>query len=218
MFKKNTRTIALLTMLTTFNIQAAHQPQADQTTEAMAYLKRMIASNDAFAAKKGNDFFKKIAKGQSPDATIVGCSDSRVHLGMLDETPEGNIFLIRNIGNQIRTSLGSVEYGVNHLHSHLLLILGHSNCGAIHTAMTDYSGLELGIISELDSLNITPGSSNIQGVEENVNHQVALALKLFKPQIQNKTLLVVGAVYDFSDDMKHGAGKLNVINIQGKVQ
>ena len=146
----------------------------------------------------------------------MSCSDSRVHTHFLDETPEGNLFIIRNIGNQIKTATGSVEYGVNHLKTPLLLILGHSQCGAISEAMKDYSDLEHGVISELDSINIKSDVSNIEGVEQNVHSQVHYAIQLFEPLIKANKLLIVGAVYDFANDMKKGAGNINIINIQGK--
>ena len=126
------------------------------------------------------------------------------------------MFIVRNIGNHIKTSTGSVEYGVNHLHTPLLLILGHSHCGAISAVNTDYSNLEHGIIAELDSINIKPGLSNIQGVEQNVHNQVQYALQLFGPLVKAKKLLIVGGVYDFGDEMKKGDGKINIINIQGE--
>ena len=66
---------------------------------------------------------------------------------MLDKTPEGDLFVIRDIGNQIATARGSVEY-VNHLSSSLLLIIGHPNVH-IAAASGDYSKLEPAIQKEL---------------------------------------------------------------------
>ncbi|MDP1996266.1 MAG: hypothetical protein Q8J90_03625, partial [Gallionella sp.] len=100
--------------------------------------------------------------------------------------------------------------------SSLLLIVGHSRCGAIGAASGDYSSLEEPIKKELDTINITKGVASIDGVKTNVNNQVTAALKEWAAQVKNGELLVVGAVYDFADDMKQGAGKLNVININGE--
>src|SRR5574340_880234 len=125
-------------------------------------------------------------------------------------------FMVRNIGNQLATARGSVQYGVNHLGSSLLLFIGHSACGAIKAASGDYASLEPDIKRELDTINITKGSANIDGVKTNVNNQVAAALKEFADKVKNGELLVVGAVYDFADDMKQGAGKLNIINMNGE--
>ena len=183
---------------------------------AQAFIKEIQADQTAYAATKGTAFFKELSKGQTPRATVVTCSDSRVHTNMLDKTPEGDLFMVRNIGNQMATSKGSVQYGVNHLASSLLLVIGHSSCGAIKAAGGDYSTLEEPIKKELDTINITKGSANIDGVKTNVNNQVAAALKEWADKVKKGELLVVGAVYDFADDMKQGAGKRNIININGE--
>jgi len=135
---------------------------------------------------------------------------------MLDQSPEGDLFMVRDIGNQIATAKGSVEYGINHLGSSLLLIIGHSKCGAIAAASGDYSKLEPSIKKELDTIKIGKGVANIDGVKTNVNNQVAEAMEEFAVEVKAGHLLVVGAVYDFADDMKLGAGKLNLINVNGQ--
>lgn len=183
---------------------------------AQAFIREIQTDQSAYAAAKGAAFFQKLAKGQEPRATVVTCSDSRVHTNMLDKTPEGDLFMVRNIGNQMATAKGSVQYGVNHLGSSLLLFIGHSSCGAIKAASGDYSSLEEPIKKELDTINIAKGSANIDGVKTNVNNQVAAALKEWAEQVKADELLVVGAVYDFADDMKQGPGKLNIININGE--
>lgn len=196
--------------------QATNHSSSSSIAQAKAQLDSIIRHNRDYISKVDPTFFKQKSKGQSPKVTVVSCSDSRVHTHFLDETPEGNLFIIRNIGNQIKTATGSVEYGVNHLKTPLLLILGHSQCGAISEAMKDYSDLEHGVISELDSINIKSDVSNIEGVEQNVHSQVHYAIQLFEPLIKANKLLIVGAVYDFANDMKKGAGNINIINIQGK--
>lgn len=175
-----------------------------------------MADDAAYVKSHKAKFFQDLAKGQHPRATVVTCSDSRVHTNMLDKTPEGDLFMIRNIGNQLATAKGSVQYGVNHLGSSLLLFIGHSACGAVKAAKSDYSTLEADIKKELDTIKVTKEGEVIEGVKSNVNNQVADALKEFGEKIKNGQLLVVGAVYDFSDDMKQGAGKLNVINVNGE--
>jgi len=183
---------------------------------AQAIIKEIQADDSAYIAAHNAAFFKKLSEGQHPRATVVTCSDSRVHTNMLDKTPEGDLFMVRNIGNQLSTAKGSVEYGVNHLASSLLIFIGHSSCGAIKAASGDYSALEPDIKKELDTISITKGGANIDGVKTNVNNQVAAALKEFADKVKTGQLLIVGAVYDFSDDMKQGAGKLNIINVNGE--
>lgn len=182
---------------------------------AQAIIKEIQSNDSAYIAAHNAAFFQELSKGQHPRATVVTCSDSRVHTNMLDSTPEGDLFMVRNIGNQVATAKGSVEYGVNHLASSLLIIIGHSSCGAIKAASGDYAALEADIKKELDTINITKGGANIDGVKTNVNNQVTAALKEFADKVKSGQLVVVGAVYDFADDMKQGAGKLNIINVNG---
>ncbi|TAJ83455.1 MAG: hypothetical protein EPO42_00445 [Gallionellaceae bacterium] len=183
---------------------------------ARAFIKEIMADDSAYIAAKGPAFFQELSKGQHPRATVVTCSDSRVHTNMLDKTPEGDLFMVRNIGNQLATARGSVEYGINHLGSSLLLIIGHAKCGAIAAASGDYSKLEPAIQKELDTIKISKGTGNIDGVKTNVNNQVAAAVEEWKEEIREGHLLVIGAVYDFADDMKQGSGKLNLINVNGQ--
>jgi carbonic anhydrase len=195
---------------------AASEHAHGDAAVAQAFIKEIRADSAAFVSARGTKFFQELAKGQHPRATVVTCSDSRVHTNSLDKTPDGDLFMVRNIGNQMDTALGSVQYGVNHLASSLLLIIGHSSCGAVKAASGDYSSLEPPIKRELDTIKIGKGAANIEGVKANVNNQVATAVKEFGDKVKAGHLLVVGAVYDFADDMKRGAGKLNVINVNGE--
>jgi len=217
MFKKQLAALLVATafIITPIAAQAGPHTHGDAAV-AQAFIKEIQADQSAYATAKGAAFFQKLSKGQEPRATVVTCSDSRVHTNMLDKTPEGDLFMVRNIGNQLATAKGSIQYGVNHLGSSLLLFIGHSSCGAIKAAGGDYSTLEEPIKKELDTINIAKGGANIDGVKTNVNNQVAAALKEWADQVQAGELLIVGTVYDFADDMKHGAGKLNIININGE--
>ena len=197
-------------------IAQASDHHAGDAAVAHAYIKEIQAEGKAYITAHNPAFFQELSKGQKPRATVVTCSDSRVHTNAFDKTPEGDLFMVRNIGNQMSTAKGSVQYGVNHLGSSLLLIIGHSSCGAIKAASGDYASLEPDIKRELDTINITKGAANIDGVKTNVNNQVAGALQEFNEKVKAGELLVVGAVYDFANDMKQGAGKLNIININGE--
>lgn len=197
---------------------AAHgaDHHAGDAAVAQAYIKEIQETGKAYIAAHNSAFFQELSKGQAPRATVVTCSDSRVHTNALDKTPEGDLFMVRNIGNQLATAKGSVQYGVNHLGSSLLLFIGHSSCGAIKAASGDYSTLEEPVKKELDTINIAKGSANIDGVKANVNNQVAAALEEFGDKVKSGELLIVGAVYDFAGDMKLGAGNLNIINMNGE--
>jgi carbonic anhydrase len=147
---------------------------------------------------------------------VVTCADSRVHSHAFDATPDGDLFMVRNIGNQIATAEGSVEYGVNHLHTPVLLIVGHSACGAIKAAAGDYSGESGPIRNELDTLQVPKGEAGINSVVLNVNNQVKRAMAKFEEKVISGELTIVGAVYDFRDDLKQGQGKLVIVNVNGE--
>ena len=77
-----------------------------------------------------------LANGQHPFAVVVTCSDSRVPPELLFDQALGDLFVIRVAGNVLDSvSLGSVEYAVDHLHTPLVVVLGHENCGAVHAAV-----------------------------------------------------------------------------------
>ncbi len=179
-------------------------------------LREITQSNRNFMRKNGPAHFGHFAESQHPRATVVTCSDSRVHTHALDATPDGDLFMVRNIGNQIATSEGSVEYGVHHLHTPLLLIVGHVACGAIKAASGDYGKESAPIQRELDSIQIPKGDASLNSVKLNVNNQVRLAMGKFEQEVVSGHLTVIGAVYDFKNEMRQGMGKLNIVNVNGE--
>lgn len=77
-----------------------------------------------------------IARGQTPFAVLVGCSDSRVPPELLFGTGLGELFIVRNAGNTVDTvALGSIEYSVLVLGVPLIVVLGHERCGAVEAAL-----------------------------------------------------------------------------------
>jgi len=84
----------------------------------------------------------QLAGGQTPHAIIVSCSDSRVPPELVFNQGLGHIFVVRVAGNVIDSiALGSIEYAVEHLHSQLIVVLGHQKCGAVKAAV-DTHGTE----------------------------------------------------------------------------
>jgi carbonic anhydrase len=189
--------------------------------QTRAFLGDVLIDNQAYM-EHGDKFFAAFADKQTPRATVVTCADSRVHTNAWDVTPENDDFVIRNIGNQVDNAQGSIEYGVEHLHTPLLLVIGHTGCGAVKAAMGDVSKLSGPIQKELEHLHVpkpAPGKSPeaawAEGVIANVNVQVETALKHFGKVVQAGQLTVVGAVYDFRNDLLQGAGKLVIVNVNG---
>lgn len=196
---------------------ASDHPAA--TLDAQTQIRGVIASiqqgNARYSQGKPRKHFEKFADKQTPRATVLTCADSRVHENDFHPSPDNDLFMVRNIGNQMATAEGSVEYGVRHLHTPLLLIVGHAVCGAIKAATGDYAGIEPAIKSELDSLRIPKGWDVTDGVLLNINQQVDTAMRKFTPEIKGGKLAVIGAFYDFRNDLKMGFGKLVITNING---
>jgi carbonic anhydrase len=75
---------------------------------------------------------EELKSGQQPIATVVCCSDSRVVPEFIFDVGLGDIFTVESAGNIVdKIGLGSVEYGVGHLNTPLLIVMGHQKCGAI---------------------------------------------------------------------------------------
>lgn len=197
----------------TATLNAAH----DGHGGAGGILGELAGANRDFMRGHNAAYFKPFSDGQHPRATVVTCSDSRVHTHALDKPPDGDLFMVRNIGNQISTAEGSVEYGVHHLHTPLLLIVGHVACGAIKAASGDYAKESFSIRRELDTIQIDKGESGLSGVKRNVNNQVKYAINKFEQEVMSGKLTVVGAIYDFRNELKQGQGKLVVVNYNGEM-
>ena len=124
------------------------------TMEEIAKLRDPIAKTPAEAIralKAGNArFFGGVARrpemsanerraqilSQTPFAVILGCSDSRVPTEIVYDQGLGTLFVVRVAGNIVDPgSAGSVEYAVNHLKSHVVVVMGHEGCGAVAAAM-----------------------------------------------------------------------------------
>lgn len=77
------------------------------------------------------------ANGQKPIVTILGCSDSRVALERIFDLGVGDAFVVRVAGNVSDTDeIGSAEYGAGHLNTPLMVVLGHTKCGAVTAVAT----------------------------------------------------------------------------------
>lgn len=152
---------------------------------------------------------KTATKGQKPIATILGCSDSRVPPELVFDQKFGNLFIIRVAGNVTGISeIASVEYGVQYLGTPLVVVLGHSACGAVQAAVekTPLDGklpklVELIAPAVDDAKKANPGLKGEKlmeaAVEANVRHQIKeLTGKsdVLKKAIEAKKLTIVGGI------------------------
>ncbi|GAB6075933.1 carbonic anhydrase [Desulfurobacterium crinifex] len=188
-------------------------------------IREIFLGNDNFVNCKGEDFFKEHIESQNPVVTLVTCSDARVQPQIFFQDMINKVFVIRNIGNQIENTKGSVDYGIFHLKTPVLFILGHVHCGAIGTFLKGYEKEAESIRNELDHLYIPLSKVNksetfekawLNGVEINVNWQVQIAIDRYREYVEDGRLVVVGAVYDFANTYGKGYGRIVIININGE--
>lgn len=203
-----------------------HVAGGGDNEKALALMEEVLAANKEYATHEGAAAAELFGGGQHPRLTLLACSDSRVQAEQFTahhsdhQHPHdggvGDIFTVRVIGNMLATAAGSVEYGVRHLHTPVLLVVGHTLCGAVKavlggTAVVD--GLEPAIKKELKSMDLGD-SKGVAAVTANVHAQVDAAVAMFEDLVGSK-LAVIGAVFDIADSLGNGAGVLNIINING---
>ncbi|MGQ1787481.1 carbonic anhydrase [Saccharicrinis sp. GN24d3] len=102
----------------------------------------ILVANKAWAKSmtdKDKDYFKRLALGQSPDYLWIGCSDSRVPAAGVSQTDPGELFVHRNIANQIITNdsnlMSVIKYAVDYLKVKHIVVCGHYGCGGVIAAM-----------------------------------------------------------------------------------
>jgi len=131
------KTYLIITILVTL-IGCKKEEKAISIEKNQTQIEKLIAGNQRFLDEKSihpHQNKKSILEnqnGQHPFAVVVTCSDSRVAPEILFDQGIGDLFVIRNAGNLISDiDMGSIEYAVEHLHTKLIVVLGHTECGAI---------------------------------------------------------------------------------------
>jgi carbonic anhydrase len=148
-------------------------------------------------ARNTNAGDREVLKGsQKPFAVIVTCSDSRVAPEIYFDQKLGDIFVIRNAGNIAdTTALGSIEYAVEHLKAPLVVVVGHSSCGAVTGALNggEYPENLRTIINAISPA--IKNSENLDGaIHANIDH-VVRRIKENKI-VEEMGATVVGAHYN----------------------
>ena len=154
-----------------------------------------------------------MAHGQFPESVIVCCADSRVAPEILFDVGVGDIFVVRIAGNVFDGAVisvkGSIEYAIAELNVPLILVLGHSGCGAVKAAIQhiDTSDSLPGAINGLVEL-IKPAVARSKGLpgdplENAIRQNVEIGIQrlrklepILAPRVKDGRLNVVGGVYD----------------------
>ena len=159
----------------------------------------LVNGNKSFLRKADKKLLRELSKkGQKPMATIVSCSDSRVPVEIIfDQLEPGKLFVIRVAGNIVAEPgvIGSIEYAVEHLRTPYIVVLGHTECGAIKARL---AGVSEGNIGKLISHVNIKNKELRQAAEENVKLQVKNVLELtcVKEHLERGELEIYGMLYD----------------------
>ncbi|HEY0706501.1 MAG TPA: carbonic anhydrase [Polyangia bacterium] len=149
------------------------------------------------------------AGGQHPGVMVLGCADSRVPPELIFDRGVGEMFVVRSAGNIAEpVAVGSLEYGAEHLHAKVLLVLGHEKCGAVVAALSETKMPSVNLEAVVGS--ILPAVKELKGwaegdelihlaVEANVRRQAEEVLKrspILRDAVQKKSLTLLKGVYD----------------------
>lgn len=187
---------------------------AQEPNSAKSQLQRLIQGNQRYVNSETvchKDWSAErtaLLKKQRPFAIIVACSDSRMPPEIIFDQSIGNLFVVRVAGNIIDDiAIGSIEYGVDILGAHLVVVLGHSNCGAVNAALKGMkfdnhiqnilNAIQPAIIAikeERENRLEKAVKANIKIVREQIKSSKPLLSKL----IEKGTVYIVGAYYNLA--------------------
>jgi len=169
---------------------------------------RLEVGNVFFRKNTDASFIARLSQNQEPSIIILTCSDSRVVPEKIFNLSLGDAFVVRVMGNSASepSVLGSLEYAVDHLHVRVLLVLGHTGCGAVRVAM-DGGGLDnlSKVVRDMDRARdkVPEGQANNPDAiaESNVRLQIRLiedSSTVIMDAVNKGQLTVVGAMYDMA--------------------
>jgi carbonic anhydrase len=169
-------------------------------------VERLIDGNRCFLSAERNpgDFSPALRRetaenGQRPHSIVICCSDSRVVPESVFSAGLGELFVIRVAGNVLDAhQLGSIEYAAAHLGCRLILVLGHTGCGAVSAALSGHSEGYIRYITDEVLLAVGGERDPDAACRLNVLHAVERIRGAFRehPEIPSAGLEVRGAVYD----------------------
>src|SRR6187401_2153433 len=209
-------TRVLLIILSMNLFFSCRQKQEENQDNVLAPLDKLKSGNEKFASghpvhpHETLNRIKELKEGQHPFVVLVSCSDCWIPPELIFDPGLGDVFSIRTAGNVIGDyELGSIEYAVELLHSKLIVVLGHENCGAIQAYATsgdekhdDHIQCLINYIASEEEEKIIPDSlrSNIDIlVKANITHGVNLlksSTPVLKPLVDRHEITVIGAYYD----------------------
>lgn len=149
--------------------------------------------------------------GQHPFATILTCADSRIPVERVFDRGVGELFVVRVAGNIVaETEAGTMEYGVEHLHTPVIVVMGHTGCGAVKAACegVDAGGNVRFLLGEIEpavrrAATMHPSMEGVELLEASVRENVMQSMfdllatsESIRTSVDNGTVTLVGAVYN----------------------
>lgn len=200
-------------------------PNAPNAIPPAEALERLMEGNARYAANAPNERDISAtraarAEAQFPVAAILSCSDSHVVPDLVFDQSPGDLFVVRLAGNIVDDdAYASLEYAVKFLGAPLILVLGHSNCGAVAAAIkvvmerAELPGHLLGLIKAIEPAVIAahgrhPGDLLAVAIEENVRlgmKRLKTDVPILSEALTAKTIDIAGGVYDIA------TGKVSLI-------
>ncbi|MDP9263141.1 MAG: carbonic anhydrase [Acidobacteriota bacterium] len=194
---------------------AAHAAASQPAPSADALWAELMAGNKRFATGKPRayglvELRRKLASGQSPHVIVLACSDSRVPPELIFDQGLGDLFVIRTAGNVADpVALGSIEYAVDHVHSTVLVVLGHQKCGAVIAACSGEKMPSRNLEAIVEKINpaVTQAKTYAKAdglveaaVKENVHQSAKDVLansEILREAVKSGKLKVIEAEYQF---------------------
>jgi len=183
-------------------------------------LELLIKGNQRFIkneqqVKNLSEMREALIDNQQPFAAILGCSDSRTAPETIFDQTLGDVFSVRLAGNvACRKAIGSLEYSCKYLGSKIIVVMGHSNCGAIKAACDNFEEgniteitklLQPAVSEETTTLDPERNSKNSVFVYNvcflNVKKQIQSIINqsdILKDLLQNNQIGIIGAIYNFA--------------------
>lgn len=192
-------------------VRAGEVPDADQALKELQKGNARFAKGKMLQLRRDQIRLEETAKGQHPFVTVLTCSDSRLPPEIVFDQGLGDVFTVRVAGNVADVDeIGTIEYGVGHLHTPLCVVLGHTACGAV-TAVVKGAEVHGNIPALVD--NIVPAVENARhqhpelsedqlipaAIEANVFQSISDLLthsEEVRDLVKEGKLRVLGAVYD----------------------
>jgi carbonic anhydrase len=203
MKKTNTLLVLIIALLSPL-VQA--QVSADSALNNLKEGNKRFVEGKSIKPHQDLQRIKEVSLGQKPFAIIVGCSDSRVPNEIIFDQGLGDLFIIRTAG-QVSTfaSWGSIEFGNEVLGANLIVVLGHSKCGAVSAAcqIPDVPGHIVTLINAIKPAAKLAEAQEGDLVENAVKINVAMQVQqlenlepVLTKAVTSENLKIVGAVYN----------------------